>query len=158
MKNYFELFQLPKQFNLHLDLLTEHYHALQSELHPDRFVGASESERQAATRYSALVNDAYSTLKSPLARAIHLLALHGVSVDFESSSIDDIDLLEKQMAFREQLESPENLPALEQAILLDIASLEKTLSELFHQQEWEAAKKEVTKLQFYIKLQQEVKK
>ena len=60
-------------------LLGEHFRRLQQELHPDRFAGASDHEQRVAVQYSGLVNQAYTTLRHPLPRALYLLQLRGMS-------------------------------------------------------------------------------
>lgn len=59
------------------------FRKLQFELHPDRFTGAPERERQLSESASSLVNKAYATLRSPLLRAQYLLRQRGIETDTE---------------------------------------------------------------------------
>ena len=68
-QNYFQLFDLPVHFALDQAQLGARYRQLQGELHPDRYASASDHEQRLAVQYSALVNEAYATLRKPLARA-----------------------------------------------------------------------------------------
>ncbi|HKJ76321.1 MAG TPA: Fe-S protein assembly co-chaperone HscB, partial [Gammaproteobacteria bacterium] len=68
-QNYFELFGLPEGFEVDSETLSLRYRDLQRALHPDRFAGASDRERRLSVQQTARVNEAYRTLKDPLARA-----------------------------------------------------------------------------------------
>ena len=72
MQNFFELFNLPMQFDLDIVALEAAYRNVQRLVHPDRFVTASDAEKRAAVQYASLANDAYQTLRNPLKRAMHL--------------------------------------------------------------------------------------
>ena len=62
--NYFELFELPTQFDINPDELETHYHRLQKLYHPDRFAMHSKLEQAAAARQSAASHDAVCTLRA----------------------------------------------------------------------------------------------
>ncbi|WP_163835113.1 Fe-S protein assembly co-chaperone HscB [Spartinivicinus ruber] len=102
--NYFELFDLPIQFDLDLANLASRYRQLQKVAHPDRFAGASEREQRIAVQYTAHINEAYSTLKKPTQRAIYLLSLKGVELDTENNTVMDSGFLMEQLEWREQLD------------------------------------------------------
>jgi len=46
---------------------------LQKEFHPDKFTLKSEEEQAHSAHMSALINEAYKTLTSPLRRAVYLV-------------------------------------------------------------------------------------
>ena len=50
-KNHFELFGLPLQFEIDPDLLARTFRALQSEVHPDRFAAAADTEQRIAMQW-----------------------------------------------------------------------------------------------------------
>ena len=102
-QNYFQLFGLTDVFDLDVAALTERYLALQKHLHPDRFASASDQERRLSLQQAAQVNSGYETLRDPLARARYLLSLHNGDVNDETSTINDPEFLEEQMALRESL-------------------------------------------------------
>ena len=62
-RNHFELFGLPERFVVDADALERSYRALQSEVHPDRFAAAAETQRRLALQSSARVNEAYRALQ-----------------------------------------------------------------------------------------------
>lgn len=104
-QTYFELLDLPVCFEIDLKKLNLHHKALQSEMHPDRFVGRSEHEQRLSVQYAAFLNEALDTLKSPLKRAHYLLKLKGREVNVEHYTIRDAHYLMQQMQWRERLES-----------------------------------------------------
>lgn len=101
-QSYFQLFDLPQSYPLDLNRLEQSYRSLQASLHPDRFVTESAQVRRLAEQYSGLLNQAYTTLKSPVERAGYLLQLLGVEVD-SSNTISDSDFLFKQIELRDKL-------------------------------------------------------
>ncbi len=64
--NHFELFGLPQRFHLEAAQLEQAYRGIQSQVHPDRFVRASDTERRVSMQSATQVNEAYHTLKNPL--------------------------------------------------------------------------------------------
>jgi len=81
--DYFEVFGLPRAFQIDLDALEQEFHRLSRKIHPDRFARASEHERQWSLADTALLNDAYRTLKDPLFRTEYLLKLQGAEIGEE---------------------------------------------------------------------------
>ena len=84
--NHFELFGLPQRFHLEAAQLEQAYRGIQSKVHPDRFVRASDTERRVSMQSATQVNEAYRTLKNPLARARYLLSLQRVDIDSENNT------------------------------------------------------------------------
>lgn len=106
-KNHFELFGLPVAFAVDVDDLTARYRELQRRIHPDKFANASDHERRLSLQMTALVNEAYQTLKQPVRRARYLLSLHGVDVGSETDTAMNPAFLAEQMEWREELEAIE---------------------------------------------------
>ena len=102
--NYFQLFNLPVSLNLDKAQLSRAYQTLQQLTHPDKFASGSDQEKRIALQKNAQVNDAYSTLKHPLSRAQHILALRGIVIDGEQHTMQDTAFLMQQMELREALE------------------------------------------------------
>src|SRR6476620_12344592 len=103
MQNHFELFGLSPSYGLDEQILEKAYREIQAEVHPDRFVQAGDAERRASLQWTTRVNEAYRTLRNPVSRASHLLALNGVDVAFETNTAMPAQFLMEQMELRETL-------------------------------------------------------
>jgi curved DNA-binding protein CbpA len=82
--DYFSVFGLKPKLNLDLQALETEFHRLSRRLHPDRFARAEENEKQWSLADTALLNDAYRTLKDPLRRTEYLLKLLGAKTEAET--------------------------------------------------------------------------
>jgi molecular chaperone HscB len=109
--DFFQVFTLPRRFAIDLDALEREFHRLSRKLHPDRFARATEQEREWSLADTALLNDAYRTLKDPLRRTGYLLKLEGAEIGEEFSEKDrqqparaPADLLEEVFDLNMQLE------------------------------------------------------
>lgn len=109
--DYFSIFGLEPRLNLDLAALEREFHRLSRKLHPDRFARAGENEREWSLAGTALLNDAYRTLKDPLQRTQYLLKLHGAEIGEEHAGKDrrdpsrvPPDLLEEVFDLNMQLE------------------------------------------------------
>ncbi len=100
-RNHFELLGVPARFRLDEDAVDRAYRALQSEVHPDRNTGNDDAGQRLAMQASARVNEAYRALKSPVLRAQHLLAIHGIDAADERDTNLSLDFLERQLERRE---------------------------------------------------------
>jgi len=68
-KRYFDLFDLLPKLYLDVKDLEQRYFRLSRQWHPDLFARKSEAEQQSALDQTALLNDAYRTLRHPIKRA-----------------------------------------------------------------------------------------
>ena len=79
--NYFEVFGFPEILNIDLNSLERKFHELSRQYHPDYFTTGSAEEKQKALRMTALLNDAYRTLRHPVRRVEYLLDVEGFKPD-----------------------------------------------------------------------------
>ena len=100
-QNHFELFGLAPSYALDNSELESRYRELQGRVHPDRFAAAPEAERRVAMQWAAQANEAYRTLRDPVARARYLLSLKGFDTGEESNTAMPPDFLMQQMEWRE---------------------------------------------------------
>lgn len=84
MPNYFEFFSLPRKLTIDVPALEKSFYAQSRRLHPDRFAAKPIEEQEAALAQASLLNDAYRTLKDPIARTEYLLKLEGVELEEQS--------------------------------------------------------------------------
>ncbi|PKO89624.1 MAG: Fe-S protein assembly co-chaperone HscB [Betaproteobacteria bacterium HGW-Betaproteobacteria-10] len=99
--DHFSLFEMNRAFRLDLTDLDSRYRDIQAQVHPDRFVNAGEGERRLSMQWATHANEAYQTLKKPLARATYLLHLAGHDIQAESNTAMPVDFLIEQMEWRE---------------------------------------------------------
>lgn len=99
--DHFSLFGLQRSYRLDPLALDKRYREIQSEVHPDRFTQAGDSERRLSMQWATRVNEAYQTLKKPLPRAQYLLSLAGQAVDGHSNTAMPPEFLMEQMEWRE---------------------------------------------------------
>ena len=103
MQNHFELFQLPQRFAVDASALDNAYRDVQSRVHPDKFVNATDAEKRVAMQWATRANEAYQTLKTPQKRAQYLCELNGVDLQTESNTAMPMAFLMQQMEWREAL-------------------------------------------------------
>lgn len=167
-RNYFELFGLTKSYEIDQGLLAEKYRALQSALHPDRFVNDSDQQRRISVQTTAYVNEAYSTLKNDLKRSHYLLKLSDIEFNADTETSSDGEFLMQTMELHEQVEEAGNAANLQEGLdRLDILSkqlkqdqqqLVSQFSTQYEKTELDAAKETALKLQFYERLTNQVRK
>lgn len=146
--NYFDLLGIPVSFDVDLQQLESAYFAAQRQYHPDRFVTKTAEERARAAATSANINDAYHTLKHPLKRATHLLALEGVTIlDEANTTKPDKALLMEIMELQEAIAEGEkpDISAL-------IAETVGTLEEAFRKRDFGTAKTSTIRLSYLTKM------
>jgi molecular chaperone HscB len=128
--DYFQFFGLEPKLALDAGELQARFYRLSRELHPDRFQRATPAGRDRSVEASAFLNDAYRTLRDPVARAEYVLRRRGLDA---GSNQAPPELLEEVFALNEALEDA-NRPQLEagrlrfQALL---ASADAELQDLF---------------------------
>ena len=115
---YFAIFSLPPHLVIDTAALEKSFYALSRKLHPDRFASRPPGEQAAALAESSRLNDAYRTLKDPIARTEYLLKLEGVEMEEQSKAATEAaratgtakkqivpeDLLEEAFELNMQLE------------------------------------------------------
>src|SRR5690242_12580397 len=86
--------------------LEQRYRALSRQFHPDYFYNAPPAERRASLERSSYLNDAYRTLKNPVARIEYLLKLEGMTPQGPQQASKQVPagLLEEVFALNEELD------------------------------------------------------
>ena len=163
--NYFEIFALPRSYSVDRAMLDERYRKLQQTVHPDRFATATDQERRISMQQTALINEAYETLKDPVLRGRYLLELDGHVFEDNRSMTGDPAFLMEQIELREALAEvrggPSPLEALGRQLELitsRFSALDDELSSWFAQPDRsfpDVAVGIIHKMQFYRRLEQE---
>ena len=102
----FAVLGLSRSYEMDEAALDETFRSLSRKLHPDRFARATPRERRFSLEQTTLLNDAYRTLRDPVRRAEHLLALRGVKVAGEERGAGAAmpeEFLEQALEDREKL-------------------------------------------------------
>ncbi|MDR3752880.1 MAG: Fe-S protein assembly co-chaperone HscB [Terracidiphilus sp.] len=100
--DFFSVFGLEHRLNIDLAALEQEFHRLSRRLHPDRFARASENEKDWSLADTALLNDAYRTLKDPLRRTEYLLKLEGAEMGVSAAAPSDAALVQNQEKIQNQ--------------------------------------------------------
>jgi molecular chaperone HscB len=149
--DYFALFGMPRKLWIEMGALEQKFLQLSWKLHPDNFVNASEEERELSLKRSSELNDAYRTLRDPIARVEYLLELEGERKEGEKKQQAPPELLEEVFELNESLDEWREARSTGSdmaALKARLASAEKNfgekLSAVDHQlqsiaQEWDAA-------------------
>jgi len=163
--DYFAFFGLPRRFQLDTVALEKQFYRLSRKFHPDLYARASADEQRWSLEKSSVLNDAWRTLRDPLARTEYMLGLAGIRLEEQSRDASDRaaesgtakqqvvppDLLEEVFELNMQLEEmrmakasgaddPEtrgNLEAAQQNFDAQLKASEQDLQRLWN--EWDAA-------------------
>jgi molecular chaperone HscB len=84
-QTYFEIFSLPRKLTVDTAALERNFYKLSRQLHPDLYARKSAEDQAWSLRQSSLLNDAYRTLKDPVARTAYLLKIEGVRIEDENA-------------------------------------------------------------------------
>lgn len=162
-KNHFELFGLVPAFQFDLTQLEQSWRDIQAQVHPDKHAHLGDAERRLAMQWATHVNEAYQTLRQPLARARYLLQLHGVESDEASNTAMSQAFLMEQMEWREAIAEARAAESLEELERLDVrlraeiqVRHERLRTALDEQQHFTAAAEQVRELKFMEKLREEI--
>ena len=102
--DYFTIFERPRKLWIEMGALEQKFLQLSWKLHPDNFVNASEEERELSLKRSSELNDAYRTLRDPIARVEYLLAIEGERKEGEKKQQAPPELLEEVFELNESLD------------------------------------------------------
>ena len=161
--DYFAVLQVPVSCEVDLAALEQHYRQLQAQWHPDRKAGAPEQERLEAIQRTSLLNDAYTTLKTPLLRAAHLLLLRGIDVGVYTQSQLEPAFLLSQMELRDELDDTiaagniQSLDGLNERVGEELEQHWQGFSQSLAAGELEQAQRTYYKMQFLQRLREEIR-
>ncbi len=102
--DYFAIFGVPRKLWIEMSELEQKFLQMSWKLHPDNFVNATEQERELSLKRSSELNDAYRTLRDPIARVEYLLGIEGERKEGEKKQQAPPELLEEVFELNESLE------------------------------------------------------
>jgi molecular chaperone HscB len=111
--DYFAFVGMPRRLNLDAAELERKFRTLSRQFHPDFFYNASLHERRASLERSSYLNDAYRTLRDPIARLQYLLQIEGLAAAGPAEATQQVPpaLLEEVFALNEELDEIRDLRA-----------------------------------------------
>jgi molecular chaperone HscB len=162
-QDFFQLFGLSQQYRIDNALLDQRYHALQMQVHPDKFSHLSEAERRVSMQWATRVNEAYQTMASPISRARYLLSLQGVDTQEETNTAMPMDFLMQQMEWRDAIEEAQHesdvraLDQMELRLQHEMRELQqKIAAKIDDEHDYAMAAESVRKLKFMEKIVEEI--
>lgn len=102
--DYYQFLGLEPRLDLEREDLERRFYDLSRRLHPDRFARATPEEQQRSLEGTAILNDAYRTLREPVSRAEYFLRLQGVDLSDQKSRDVPPELLEEVFELNMALE------------------------------------------------------
>lgn len=137
--------------------------SLQKQVHPDKFANASDLEKRLSMQQTSWINEAQSTLKDPVLRAIYLLKINDVDFSLENETTMDAVFLMQQLEMREKLENirkeSQSLDVLDNMAKDLKTSTEKMMDgfvKSFEASQLDDAREWIRKLQFMQKAKAEI--
>src|SRR5215831_7389106 len=92
--NYFELFEIPVQFNPNPAVVKKKFYELSRKYHPDFYSKSGTREQEEALQTSSMVNRAYKTFQDEDATIRYVLKLHDLVEEEEKYELDKGFLME----------------------------------------------------------------
>src|SRR5262245_45108265 len=111
LPDYFAIFGLPRKLWIETSEVEQTFLQMSWKLHPDNFVKATEQERELSLKRSSELNDAYRTLRDPIARVEYLLAIEGQRKEGEKKQQAPPELLEEVFELNESLDELRDVKA-----------------------------------------------
>ena len=104
--DYFAFLGLPRRLTIAAEDLERRFRELSRKFHPDYYYNAPPAERLASLERSSYLNDAYRTLRNPVSRVEHLLAMEGLPSSTSNQGTTHVPpaLLEEVFALNEELD------------------------------------------------------
>ncbi len=109
--DYFAFFGLPRRLAIDQADLEQRFRDMSRQFHPDYYYNASPAERLASLERSSYLNDAFRTLRDPIARIEYLMKIEGVArkESREASAEVPSGLLEEVFELNEEVERVQDL-------------------------------------------------
>ncbi|KAM8960704.1 iron-sulfur cluster co-chaperone protein HscB [Pelodytes ibericus] len=160
-KDYFQILDCDKSFDVNIQVIQKTYRKLQQSLHPDYFSKKSQVEQDLSKKQSSLVSEAYNTLLSPLQRGIYLLSLYGILFEEGMDSGVDPQFLLEILDISEQLSERDTSTEIED-IGNFVQDMYDTLTDdvrnAFQEGDLHGAKLLLAKMKYFSTIQEQVKK
>ena len=135
-RDFFSFFGIEPQMALDPVSLQKRFYELSRQWHPDRYAGRPAADQELALSNTALLNDAFRTLKNPVQRAEYVLSRHGLALDGQAPPDLLEEVFEMNMALDELKDGDASVrPQLESAregFISTLAGIDSQLDTEFH--------------------------
>ena len=155
----FDIFSIDKKFEIDLKVLEEKYLELQILLHPDKFINASQEEKNFSNLHTSYVNNAFKVLRDDVSRIKVLLEYFGYQIT-ENESFQDVSVLEEIMKLQNKsmsVESESEKNKIKSQLMDKIEKEIKTVSQLFNEKKYKDVYKSSIKLSYLQKINANLK-
>ncbi|KAH9849752.1 Co-chaperone Hsc20 [Lenzites betulinus] len=145
----------PNPFLVDVLHLKKQFRAVQSVVHPDRWVSKPPDQQAIAAAMSSRINEALHRLTDPLRRAEYILAREGHASE-ETDSTDDPELLMVVMEAREGLdcaESEEDVAEIRAEADAKTQEVLEEITQLVAAKNWPALRKATVKLRYLRRIE-----
>jgi molecular chaperone HscB len=105
---FYDAFGLMPALSLDAEDLKKRFYARSRQWHPDKFSRASAAEQEKALEMTAVLNDAFRTLRDPVSRAEYFLKEKGFELSKEAPAELLEEVFELNMALEELREGDES--------------------------------------------------
>ncbi|NBX52925.1 MAG: Fe-S protein assembly co-chaperone HscB [Proteobacteria bacterium] len=154
MKNYFEVFNLPINFDIDLAQLEKNYLQLQQQHHPD-------TSNIDSIENSILINHAYKILSNDLLRAIHMLQISGIDIENDENHIKPkLSTLNEVLDLQEkihQISELDQILSLKNQLKNDVQSLILNFCQSYEKNDLNHATQVLIKAKYLTKSMQDLK-
>ena len=152
--NPFDIFSIDKKFEIDTKILEEKYLELQILLHPDKFINASQEEKNFSNIHTSFVNNAFKVLCDDVSRIKLLLECFGYQIS-ENESFHDVSVLEEIMELQNKsmsVESESEKNKIKSQLMDKIEKEIKKVSQLFNEKKYKDVHKSCIKLSYLQKI------
>ena len=157
--NPFDIFSIDKKFEVDEKNLEKKYFELQILLHPDKFINASQEEKDFSNIHTSLVNNAFKVLCDDVSRIKALLEIFGYKIS-ENESFQDVSVLEEIMELQNKsmsVESESEKNKIKSQLMDKIEKEIKRVSQLFNEKKYKDVHKSCIKLSYLQKINTNLK-
>tara|TARA_B100000963_G_scaffold349596_1_gene358847 strand:- start:178 stop:750 length:573 start_codon:yes stop_codon:yes gene_type:complete len=152
--NPFDIFSISKEFKINKKILEEKYIELQTLLHPDKFINASQEEKNFSNFHTSSVNNAFKVLNDDVSRIKVLLEYFGYQIS-ENDSFQDVSVLEEIMELQDKsmsVESETEKNKIKSQLFDKIEKEMKKVSQLFNEKKYKDVHNSCIKLSYLQKI------
>jgi molecular chaperone HscB len=137
--DYFAFFGIEPRLALDAAALQKRFYELSRQWHPDRYASRPAADQRLALENTAILNDAFRTLREPVARAEYVLSRNGLDISEQGTANVPSELLEEALDLNmalEEAEGPEELAPMRFRYAAMLGAIDGELEGLFR--EWDS--------------------